>query len=467
MRCSEVVQMLLCICVTSAVGQSSTPAPLQLSPQAAYDRATRPFDLVRRSPKNWSDIELAALKAATAQAKSDCISRSPDQFTGEDVLAYARLCALGQEWKPVQEAASRYLQLQQVPTPAARLTALHSKAIAFDYEVQASLRMEDSEGAVLAARSMLKTVPYDALTSEATSSTLQYIQLSHPDQALALLNQRQPILLSAIQAQGLPNSSTGSAADPALTLHDLYADAVALPAMQQFTNQQGAAAASFSTLEATMPSVLSPEDAAPVSQTRRRYLLLGSHVPAIKTLAWLPPGTVGPDDLYSNFGDATVFLLFPDWCNQCVALGPTFNPASRRLLGDGVRFFALLAQADPPPKTGPKDVTGARGANRSRGSQSTRVAPFPDEKPDTPRNELVLEVKSNPAALLVGTPTFVVPTDTLSHFAAEDFPLIVVIDHDGMIRSIQVAPENVLTPGGLMDQIVTHVVHTCPPSKPQ
>src|ERR1039458_8902584 len=69
--------------------QSPTPSPapaLQLSPQAAYDEAIHPLDIVRSNAQNWSDSELAALAVAQDIAKTSCLARTPDQFTGEDLL---------------------------------------------------------------------------------------------------------------------------------------------------------------------------------------------------------------------------------------------------------------------------------------------------------------------------------------------------------------------------------------------
>jgi hypothetical protein len=72
-------------------------------------------------------------------------------------------------------------------------------------------------------------------------------------------------------------------------------------------------------------------------------------------------------------------------------------------------------------------------------------------------------VTSTPDARLAGTPTVVVPNETLNTFTATDFPLLIVLDHDGIIRAILVAPEDALAPGGDVDQLVHHVVDTWPP----
>jgi hypothetical protein len=468
MRQSPALQLMFCFCLLTAQAQS--PSSSKFSPQASYDQATRPLDITRRSPQNWSEVELAALKIATDQAKMDCASHSPDQFTGEDLLAYARLCALGQDWKPVQEAAADYLNAQNAITPAERVIDSHSLAIAFEYEVQASLRLKDPEQALHASQAMLQTVPYDDLTSDAINSTVHYLQLIHTDEALALLAQRQPILLSLIRAHVSSNPPAPSSFHPALSLHALYADAIAFPAMQQFANQLKVGAATYAELEASLPVSLSPDDSVLITETRRQYLLLGSHLPTITTFAWLPdPAALGiPPELNTNSGSATVLLLFPDWCNQCVALNPSFTSTSRRIREHGARFFALLAQANPPAKVAPKDITKAASKTAPSGAvlKSAQIAPFPGERPDIPHVELQLSIKPTAAALLVGTPTFVVPTQTLNSFVATDFPLIVVTDHNGIIRSIQVAPDNAMVPGGFVDQIIDHVIDLWPPPKP-
>jgi len=474
MRRSLILALLLSLRLAAAQSptQAAPPPALQLSPQAAYDQATRPLDITRRSAANWSDAEIAALKIASAQAKLACADRTPDQFTGEDLLAYARLCAFGQVWLPVQQAASNYLIARQVATPEEQLTGFPNLATAFDYEVQASLQLKNPAFALATAQTMLRTVPYDELASEATSMTVRYIQLTDTDKAIALLAQRQPLILALIKAHAAvsPGSLTPvpasvaalPSAHPPLPLYSLYTDAIALPAMQQFDNQQTAAAASYAELEAALPTALSPDDAILTAATRRQYQLLGAPLPAITVSAWLlDPAAPAPRDLNTNFGSATVFLLFPDWCNQCLGMGPIFAPAAKSLSENHARFFGLLAQANAPPPSAPKEAPKA----------PTKPAATKSVKPTTPGErpqvQLELAVKASAAMFLAGSPTIVVPNETLNTFVATDFPLIIVTDHNGIVRDIQLAPDNALVPGGLIDQVVYHVIDHWPPPGPE
>jgi hypothetical protein len=433
---------------------------VQLSPQAAYDEAVHPLDIVRSNAQNWSDSELAALAVAQGLAKTSCLARMPDQFAGEDLLAYARLCALAQQWQQVKRAGTNYLIARNAAKPEDQLTGFPNLSMAFDYVIQASLHLNDPVNAFGTAQTMLRTVPYDALASEATNATVHYVQLIHTDQAIGLLSQRQPLLLALMKAHAVPSAVQEQSVHPPLTIHELYADAIALPAMQQFANDPKAAASAFAELEAVVPATLTPDDAILTAGLRRQYLLLGAPLPQIPASAWLldPTSFAVPHDLNTKYGGGSVFLLFPDWCAQCVAAGQKFMAAAARLNKSGVYFYGLLAQADPKPPVpleAPKrpelSTPGAKG-----GKAATAA------KPETPHVDIQLSVRPIPSILLLNTPTLIVPMETLKTFVASDFPLIIATDHDGIVRYIRPASDNALVEGGLIDQIGDRILEQWP-----
>ena len=473
----ELALCLLFTCIPLVTAQTPAQGPpqpeSQLPPQAAYEQAIRPFEMTRRSPQNWSEAELDALKVARDQAGAACAARSPDRFSGDDLLALAKLCAFAQQWQPVYHAASIYLDAQ-LATPGGNVKRPGALAMAFDYKVQASLQLEDPDDAISIARTMLRTVPYDEFASEATNSTVHSIQFTHTDQALALLAQRQPFLLSLMKAHGSPDSGSmgpGAAGAPnlqtPLSLAVLYGDAIALPAMQQFANQPGASA-SYTELEAALPNNLSSEEATFISEKRRQYLLLGSHLPVLTSMgSLLVRGAPAPDNLNTEFAHGTVLLLFPDWCNQCLAMGLHFVPVATDLQDRyHVRFFALLAQADPPEKRSVKEVAKNPSKDAaSAASKSDKASRSGSVGEGRPHVDLNLAVKPTPDALLLGTPTLVVPNETLNSFAATDFPLVVATDYNGVIRAIQPATDNALAPDGLIYQLVLHILADWPPAQ--
>jgi hypothetical protein len=439
--------------------------PPQLSPQAAYDEAKRPLDITRAPYGNWSEVEQAALAVSIKQASESCKARDPYQFTGEDLIAYARLCSFGEQWQQVQLAAANYILARQAAPSPEKLTGFPSLAAAFDYSVQALLHLSDPISAKGTAENMLRTVSYDDLVSEATGLTARYLQFTgSEDEAIALLEKRQPILLGLFQAQSGTTATVNSSAPlipqlvqstrPALSIHALYADAIALPALQQYANQPSAAAASFARIEAALPTALAPDDAILTAATRRQYLLLGAPLPRLAPFAWLlAPTFAVPRDLNTSFGSATALYLFPDWCG-CVGMGPQFPPVAERLRKSGVHFYALLAQANPPPPPGKPVAT-----------PTARVVPKPaaTRAIDTVPPVHVLTA----AEYLAGTPTLVVPNSALDAFVATDFPIIVVADHRGIIRVIEAAPENALEVDRLLDEVVRHVLDHWPPAPEQ
>jgi hypothetical protein len=230
--------------------------------------------------------------------------------------------------------------------------------------------------------------------------------------------------------------------------------------MLQFANQPKQAAASYAELEAALPAQLSPDDAILTAASRRQYLLLGSPMPQLAASAFLlNPPFLPPQNVSGNPGAATVYILFPDWCAQCVAMSPQFGPAVAAMKERASRFYLLLASANPNPPAY-KEPPKVQGISKTRASTA-------GAKAETPHVELQLSVKPTPAELLVGTPTLIVPNQTLNTFVATDFPLIIVTDRKGIVRYIQQAPDNALVSGGIVEQIVDRVVEQWSSLAPQ
>jgi hypothetical protein len=472
-RCSVLI-LLLCPGLASAQPSPQSPvspspaATLQLSPQAAYDQATHPLDVVRGAAQNWSDSELAALTVAKDLAKTSCLARTPDQFTGEDLLGYARLCSFAQQWPPVKRAGTNYLIAYNAAAPADKLTGFPNLSLAFDYVIQASLHLNDPANAFGTAQTMLRTVPYDDMASEAVNATVRYVQLIQTDEAIALLAQRQPLLLALLKAHAVPSITAAQSSHPPLTIHDLYADAIALPAMLQFANQAKSAASAYSELEAALPTSLSPDDAILTAGLRRQYLFLGAPLPQIPASAWLfdPTTFAVPRNLNTRFGAGTVLFLFPDWCAQCVTAGQNFNSAAARLNKSGVYFYALLAQVDPRPPV-PLEAPKSPRPATSGSTKGAKTAAASGAKAETPHVILQGSVAPIPAEVLLTTPTLIVPMETLNTFVVTDVPLLIATDGAGIVRYIRPAPDNALVQGGLIDQIAERIQEQWPASPSQ
>ncbi len=415
--------LLLLLPSLCAVRLPAQTAP-QLSPQAAYDQAVRPVEIVHRSVANWSEAEQASLAIAIANAARDCADRQPESYTGDDLLALARLCSLGAQWGSMRAAATRYINLPDAPKP--------QLASAYALALNATLHSNDLAAILKVAQAMLAAVPYEAVVQAAANDALSYLEVSYSSVARELHRSRQPVLLAALASE-----------HPALPRHLLYADGLAMAALEQYMGEPADAARTVVALdEALARRPLTPDDALPVNEARRQYALLGKKLPKITfTLSLLDPRD--PPHINPDFGRATALLLFPDWCAQCVRMGPELQSALGRLGQIETRVYALLAAPAP---------------------DAALLLPAAARQPDRPRTNTPssLPPAKTPAELLLHTPTLVVPPETPAAFAASDFPLLIVLDHAGIVRFLGVAPEGGLGPGGYLDTVVEDVATRWP-----
>ncbi len=414
---------------------AQTSAAPQLSPQAAYDEAMRPLEITRRSMANWSETEMAALLAGMKLAGTACDERTPQQFSGDTLIDYARLCSLGQRWAIVGQAASMYIDSKDADKP--------KLAAAYSYKINAAMNLKDPNTILSASLNMLQAVPYDAFTDETIAGALHYLQLAYSGHALQLYEARRPLVLKALQEPRVATPAAGNAGSgPApiyASIHALYADGVAFAAFAQFNGEPERAEKLMAELDAALPSAVAPDDAVPIADTRLQYALLGKPLPKIPlTLSLYSPGET-PHINTANYGSTTVLLLFPGWCAQCIRMSEQVLPTLVRVNDWDVHLYGVLAEATseipPLPKTFRPRVVATKPA----------TDPTVPEKPKTPAEQLL------------GTQTLVTPPETLAQFAAEDYPLLVATDPKGIVRFIQPAGENALNQGDFFDQIVMHI----------
>jgi hypothetical protein len=425
---------------------SMPQAPL-LSP--AYDRASLPVEITRRDVNNWSEVETAALSVAVAQAKEACVARQSEVYAGSDLVAYARLCALGKQWQPTFVAATTYINSKDAAKPLL--------ADAYAFEVQADLNLGNETAAVRTCFAMLKSVPYGPTTDDVTTATVRYLQFAYLPDALDLLFQRQPYLLglmrhAAAVAGGLPQAAGASSAAtaPAIPIPTLYQHALSLPAMQQYNAQPERAVEEMTEIEDAMPSTLTPDEAILVASARQQYELLGTHFPELAGSVSLISATENAPGKV-RLGEATVFLLFPPWCAQCVRQAKEMVPALFRdamVSGSDARLHLYGLMADRPPtaigSAAAKPARPAKALPRTTAAETSSAVRLTSDKAGV----------ADVVAALRKTPTLVVAPAVLEEFGASDFPFLIAVDHDGIIRlMVPAAPSNALQQNGPVDQI--------------
>lgn len=441
-----------------------------LSPQAAYDQASLPLDITRRDSANWSDVELASLDVAVAQAKDACVARESEKYTGDDLIGYARLCALGKQWPATYLAATTYIN-----SPGAHPLL----AYAYAYEVQADLNMGDEKAGEGACIAMLRSVPYTSLTDDVTSTTIRFLQFAYLPDALDLAFQREPYILDLIRAANSATSKPAAAtpppqplyANPAedMPLHMLFEHALILPELQQYNKSPERAAAEVADIDHAMPASLPPDEAIFIAADRRQYALLGTHFPTLPGAVSLLPANETPPS-QPHLGLSTIFLLFPPWCVQCIRQAKDIVPSLLRdamVSGsdDKLHIYALLADDPPAPQTPAKPAAHPVPAGVHRPNQPGQPAKPATDKPPDQAAVTVSEGKPPTAEeLLRKTATLVVAPSTLADFNATDFPFLIAVDYKGIIRlMVPAAPKNALVQGGPAEQISDTILQHWPP----
>ncbi len=431
------------------------------SPDAAYDQAIAPVDITHRAVSNWSDTETAALAVAVKQAKEACEARGSVVYAGDALIGYARLCALGQQWPTVVGAATAYLHSTDAAKP--KLTQ------AYGYLVEGSMRTNDEHALLKNGLDMLGAVPYTTLTDDVINEALRYLQLAFTADALVLAGVRERSVVTLLQDAGRPGATeakagpasavagaaavtgTVAAGMDAVPVHTLYADGLWLAALEQYNGEMGGAKATLEELDGAVPAKVSTDDSLAMAEARRQYRMLGTKLPEIAAAASLFSPTETPR-INRRFGTATILLLFPPWCGQCVRTAKDLLPAMSRLNSEGadVHLYGLLA-SDPPPVAAPGSATPPKGGRRGHPGAESAAAGEGPAKPATAAEQLR------------GTPTLVVSPATLEQFGAIDFPFTIATDHDGVIRLLLPgAPENAMAAGSTIDQIAAHIAAQWP-----
>ncbi len=401
--------------------KSAVPVPMQLSPEAAYQQALRPFELTRKSMSNWSDSEVAAFAVAMKNAKAECLERTPESFSGEDLISFAKLCSLGQQWGPTGAAAGRYIDAKADPKP--------QLATAYGYKLESVIHAQDRVAILNTEKAMLEAVPYDDIVDAVTHEALAYLQLPFPREALEVDALREPVLLAELKKD-----------KPVLAKHLLYEDGLGMAALEQYVDDSVGAAATVAELDAALGTALEPDDAIPVEIARRRYGLLGQKLPPIDYELSLKDVREKPR-INPDLGAATALLLFPAWCAPCVRTAPAIWDAMSRLGPSDIHVYGLIAESTP-------DKAAMLAA------QMKPMSPPPPNAP--PRS---------PSEMLLHNPVLVVPPETLKTFGADDFPFLIVVDHAGIVRYAGVATEAVVEEGGFLDWVGPHVAQTWPREK--
>ncbi|HTW81244.1 MAG TPA: hypothetical protein VME23_16980 [Terracidiphilus sp.] len=415
----------------SAEATPPPPAPAALTPGEIYKQAMHPLDVVRSEIGNWSDPELQAFGVGVKMARGACDAANPETYKGDDLYDLARLCALGQDWNQAYVVAQDYI---------AALDTTH-RSQAYAISVSALVHIHDIDTAVATARTMLRSLPYDAEVAYSIRSLKDYLEQSGNPATMMLAEQEHPAIIDALK-QGVPLKADHSEA--VMGIGALFESGMELAFYERFAGDDKSAGATVADLEDALgtKAQFSGADWEQISRVRAEYSLIGwrlpqiaieqsletkaarvptpagatraPHAPALRQTAATTPTVNGPD-----FGAATVLVLFPDWCAQCRAMMKT------------VTEFATLNAQTPIHAWGLMYADAAQNAS----------------DPGVEANTKELE----------GTNTLIVSAATAAQFAPIDLPLAIVVDQAGVVRFIGAIPTDSFNGNGYMERIIVRM----------
>jgi hypothetical protein len=385
-----------------------TPVIAKEAPGAIYKDAMHPLEAVRASLANWSDAELGALAVGMHKAREACDAAKPEDYQGEDLYDLAHLCAFGQDWNPANDAALKYIARKEEP----------HRTQAYAISVAALTHINALDLALATTREMLGRQPYDAEVAYTVRHMKDTLEHAGSPQALTLSKQEHAAI---VQALGQPGPFKAMHGDTTISTGALYASAMELAFLQRFAGDSDAAAAAAAEVEGALEKLtaVSAEDQQEIDHVRTQYQMLGKHLPDVQATRTLQSATAKPQ-IDSNFGAATVLVLFSDWCIEC------------RGLMMGVMKFAIENGQTPIHAYGllySEDVAAdAEDAGKVLHSENEKQ--------------------------LAGTPTLEVPSQTAKTFGVVDSPLGVVLDSNGTIRFIGVLPSDAFNENGYIEKVL-------------
>lgn len=386
--------------------RSQVPAE---TPGEIYKQAMHPLDVVRSSLDNWSEAELGALTVGMHKAHDACEAREAGDFAGDDLYDLIRLCALGQDWEKANAAAQAYIASKLQP----------HRAQAYALAINAMVHMDAFDLAVETTREMLRVLPYDAEVAYAVRYMKDELEQKSNPEALRLAGEEHAAIVAALKQNAPLKAVNGEAVMNAGALYD---SAMELAFWQRYAGDDAVAAATVADVDQALrpDAALSNEDAARIAAVRLRYGLLGARLPEIKVLRGLEAAAAKTPQVVRAEAPLTVLVVFPDWCGGCRKMMKPLTEFVKANRETPIHAYGLVFEDDS-------------------------VIPL-----QAAHEELLKEMK--------GTSTLVVPAATAQALGANDYPLGIVIDAQGVVRFIGELPGDAFNGDGYVEKTILKIV---------
>lgn len=335
---SSLYALLALLCVLPAAGQG-TPSitPDDLPPSSVLSEELTNFDRIRSDMSNWSDVELAAFQTTAARSKAACNRIEQTPHEGEEALALARLCSVGQDWDGTYSAARWYTRKSAPAGEAQHLTTGFALLLKADLSLQAIPRALDE------LKEMQERIPLDDDTDSIFTYTINTLEVMRPEDAVTASMLRQPALLDAVAGKN-STVSPGRAESEAWHVLALLHTA----GKTKLEEEQKALLVQAMTQRLTPLSVA---DRYMAERGRRPYEWLGREAPQFAvTHSSYPPAVHGATT--SSPENATLVVIQTEGAPDVTTLSQAVDSLRTHL---APRTQAKLLLIGNPPKAGKRD----------------------------------------------------------------------------------------------------------------
>lgn len=395
----------------------SVPELTPESPADLYLRAMQPVEIVRRSPNNITDSEMAAWGVAVSAAAHACAERKIEEFKGEDLFHFARLCQLGQQYEDAYVIARNYVN-------GGNTQSLESARALM---LRASLSGNNLVRAERAALELLHNHPYDGTVHTLIQETIMTLaSVDAAENALRFVDERRDGLMNALRAGGGLPLHEGSYRVPQSTLVRDALSAVYLYRLE--TRMPEAPVLARTLLDSIRQAVADTGTSVPplereaMQAALRRAELLTTDAPVVSVAAASmakPPLTA-----ISYEGRVTLLAFYAPWSPQ------------------RAQMFELLANLARDYKTFPVQIFALSTPTVATGDATAKALD-------------VLARLLEPFGKTASPVPLVVAADSANQeFAIDDWPMFAVIDTQGKLRFLDTLTGPEYKDGGRMHRLV-------------
>ncbi len=405
------------------------PAPVSESPADRYLRAMQPVEIVRRSPNNITDSEMAAWGVAVSAAAHACAERKVEDFSGEDLFHFGRLCQLGQQYEDAYVAARTYVSSGNTQSlESARALML-----------RASLSGNNLVRAERAALDLLHNHPYDGTVHTLIQETIMALAaVDAAENALNFVAERRNGLMSALRTGGGLPLHEGTYRVPQSTLvRDALSAEYLYRLENRMMNSQDMAVALLKDVRqivADSATTVSPLEREAMQAALKRAELLTGDAPVVSVQAASPAKP--PLTAISYDKHVTLLAFYAPWSPQ------------------RTQMFELLANIARDYKTFPVQIFSISTPGVATGDASAKP-------PDVLAK--LLEQFGKPGNPV---PVIVASDSANQDFAIDDWPIFAVIDPQGKLRFLDTLTGPEYKDGGRMHRLVAGLASQAGPLPP-